>query len=831
MTTKQEEAYLAIQGAPSSRIMIVLDQVSYQDIREGTFLSGANGNAFEQLLSRVGLSRANVLITAVCNQALPNGSINWLFDAKGIVRDQFTYTGHFIRLMGQIEEYNPNVIVAMGPYALKLLTGKGHWQKRKEDGEVIGWTGMTDWRGSILDGVGIAKDRKVVAVQPIDAITAQWKLHVYWCADMLRVLEQSQFPEVRRHPRKLHIDPPDDVVESLVQEMLERDDPIAFDIEFYHGRLLCIGFCNSEAWSLTLSNTGPERVALYRRILESGHALCAQNAMFDCGVLEWNEGIVTLNHLAFDTLLASHAAYIELPKDLGTLCSIYTEEPCYWDKTDWSGLGSSWTFAEMLEYNCKDAWVTHCIRVGQLRDDLTNPAVSATFSFEMSLLEPLWDISRRGVAWSVAQVERVREDAQTGLAETQFMLDTLYPEFEGGLNVSSSKQVGVVLYDRLGVNPDFGQSFDKKSKQNKYRLTNDLVLASIATAPIYVNRKDITATVSLIRKARKHRGMISKFCGDGTEESGITVDDDGRFRSTYVPSGTETGRLSAKQFFPTGRGANAQNQPRDKEVRRCFVPDPGYVIAYNDLERAESFVVAKITGDRVMLDHHLPGKNAHRLLGATLFDKAPEELNDDEYYLSKKTRHAGNYMQGHITFMNNVNKEADKTGVILDTKTAKRLIGTYREMHVGLGRWWDAVKYKLKQDRTLHNLYGRPRVFYGRIDAELPKAVAFAPQSTVGDCMNYGILNLWNAGVAKPVDKGGLGKIEMLMQIHDALVYQFRYTTDDEMYALLREVRQHMLIPTTNPRDGEVFTINTMPAISHVSWGDCKELKAHELGV
>jgi DNA polymerase I-like protein with 3'-5' exonuclease and polymerase domains/uracil-DNA glycosylase len=811
--------------------MIVVDTVSYQDVREQLFLSGANGNAFEKLLSRVGLSRANVLITSCCNQALPNGNINWLFDAKGTVRDQQTYMMNYLRLYGEIEEHEPNVIVAMGPYALHLLTGKGHWQKRKDKGEVIGWTGLADWRGSIIDGKGIAQGRKVVAVQHIESVVAQWKLHAFWCADMLRVKEQAQFPEIRRHPRKLIIDPPAHELELLVQEMLASSEPISYDIEFYHGKLLCIGFCNSEAWSLTVSNTGASSMDLYSRILQSGHALAAQNAMFDCGVLEWHFGIPTFERLEYDTILASHAAYIELPKDLGTLCSLYTEEPCYWDKTDWSGLGKTWTFAEMLEYNCKDAWVTHMVRIGQIRDDLPDKAVHATFDFEMSLLEPLWDISSRGVPWSVEQVEKVRAEAQEGLAETQLVLDTFYPGFEGGLNVSSSKQVGVVLYDQLGVNTDFGKSFNKTTKKHQERLTNDLVLASIATAPVHAKRPDIITTVSLIRKARKHRSMIAKFCGDGTEDSGITVDDDGRFRSTYVPSGTTTGRLAAKQFFPTGRGANAQNQPRDKEVRRCFVPDPGYVIAYNDLERAESFVVAKITGDRVMLDHHLPGKNAHRLLGATLFNKAPEELDADEYYLSKKTRHAGNYMQGWLTFMNNVNKEAEKTGVVLDAKMAKKLIGTYREMHVGLGRWWDAVKYKLSQDRTLHNLYGRPRVFYGRVDAELPEAVAYTPQSTVGDCMNYGILNLWNAGIAKPVKKGGLGKIQMLMQIHDALVYQFPYTNDEEMYALLREVRQHMLIETTNPRDGEVFTINTMPAISHTSWGDCKELSAAELGL
>lgn len=824
MTTTNK---LQIAGAESSKLVIVLDCPSYTDIREGQHLGGPDGVAFDRLLSRAGLSRANVLITSIIDESTATDSINWWFGKNGVLRPDMAmpYMNSLMRLRGEINKYNPNVIVAMGPYALQLLTGKGKWVNRSETDSrtgkhsVIGWTGMGDWRGSILESVGMFAGRKVVACEPISRIQKQWKLHPLWVADMTRALEQSAFPEIRRHPRKLIIDPPLDERDRLERLLLESPDPIAFDIEHYNGKLLCIGFCAYSEWSLTVSNTGVAARDFYRRVLESGHALSAQNAMFDCGVLEWHEGIRTFEHLTYDTILAAHAAHIELPKDLGTLSSIYTEEPCYWDKTDWKGLGKTWDYSEMLRYNCLDAWVTHEIRREQLIHDLQDKNVRATFDFMLSLLQPLWDISRRGINWSVTQVEKVRAEAEAGLAAAQSVLDTLHPEF-GGLNVSSSQQVAKLLYDVLGVEEALGQ------RGTSTRSTNDLVLASIATIPKYA-KSQVGATISVIRKARKHKSMISKFAGDGTDDKGIQVDDDKRFRSTYVPSATDTGRLSAKIFFPTGRGANAQNQPRDKEVRRCFVPDPGYIIGYNDLERAESYVVAKITGDRTMLEHHLPGRNAHRLLGSTLFGKDPYELNDDEYYLSKKTRHAGNYMQGWKTFMDNVNKEAEKTGVVLDAKTAKKLIGTYREMHVGLGRWWKAVEYQVKSTRKLYNLFGRPRIFYGRVESELPAAIAFIPQSTVGDCMNYAIMNLWNAGIVGRPES----KVQMLAQIHDALVYQFPDEGPEYNMALLREIRRHMLVPITNPLDGEEFIINTMPSISSLSWGDCKELTAEQLGI
>ncbi len=815
-------------SAADSRIMIVLDSPTYADLSDGVHLTGSLGVSFDTLLARAGLSRDNVLITYAINQSLPNGTANWMYDKKGKLTSAFSmvYMTNMLRLMREIKEADPNVIIAMGDIPLQILAGKGHWVNRKEkdkktgESEVIGWTGISDWRGSIIEGIDVFKGRKILAMQDVEPITKQWKLHMFWLADMARAIEQAKFPEIRRHPRRLLIDPPKAEWDSLAEQLLSSPDPISFDIEHYNGKLLCIGFCAYSGWALTISNTGPEAVEFYRRVLESGHPLCAQNASFDCSVLEWHEGIRTLPHLTYDTILAAHAAYIELPKDLGTLCSIYTEEPCYWDKSDWSGLGKSWTFAEMLEYNCKDSWVTHEIRREQLANDLVDPVIRATFEFEMNLLNPLWDISRRGILWSQEQLAAVQRDAVAGLAKAQHLLNVIHPHLEGGLNVGSAPQVAALLYDHLKVPAHFGMF------RGTTRSTNDLVLGSIATHPNHKDKPE-AITVRLIREARKHKSMMSKFSGNGADKVGIKLDSDGRFRSTYVPSATDTGRLSAKKFFPTGNGANAQNQPRVKPVRRCFIPDKGKIIGYNDLERAESFVVAKITGDPVMLEHHLPGRNAHRLLGKTLFDKAPEEIDEHEYYLCKKTRHAGNYMQGWMTFMTNVNKEADSTGLIIDAKTAKRLIGTYKEMHTGLSRWWRAVEYEVKHTRTLHNLFGRRRVFYGRIANELPAAVAYIPQSTVGDCMNYAILNLWRAGIVGQPDS----PIEMLAQIHDALVYQFEDRSEQENLALLRRVRQHMLIDIRNPLDGETFVINTMPAISSVSWGDCKELSAAELGL
>jgi DNA polymerase I-like protein with 3'-5' exonuclease and polymerase domains len=241
------------------------------------------------------------------------------------------------------------------------------------------------------------------------------------------------------------------------------------------------------------------------------------------------------------------------------------------------------------------------------------------------------------------------------------------------------------------------------------------------------------------------------------------------------------------------------------------VPDPGYVFFYNDLERAESLVVAHITGDPLMLKHHAPGVNAHKELGSLLFGMPVSDIDKegDVYYLAKRTRHAGNYMLGWKKFQDIVNKDAAVTGVALDAAYAKKLIGGYRDLHTGLTRWWNHTRAELLKSGTLHNLFGRPREFFEYLDSILPEAVAYVPQSTVGDLLNYGFLRCYHDPVLK-----ALG-VRYLMQVHDAIGGQ---VPEEHLAAAMTRMRQLMRIPLLNPR-GEEFIVPIEINIGP-SWGE-----------
>jgi DNA polymerase-1 len=366
------------------------------------------------------------------------------------------------------------------------------------------------------------------------------------------------------------------------------------------------------------------------------------------------------------------------------------------------------------------------------------------------------------------------------------------------INIGSNAQVTKFLYTELGLK---AKRFTKGNKPS----ADDFALADL---DLILPPSPQKAGVNLIRAIRKDTSLISKF-------TTIEYDADGRMRCHYNPGGTTTGRLSSKKFFPTGTGANLQNIPRDKKVRSVFVPDKGKVFFYNDLERAESLVVAKLTGDPTMLEHHLPGTDAHRKLAALLFRKDEMEVTEPERYMGKQTRHAGNYMEGPIVFQRNVNKIANQTGVSISVKEAKYFIGMYRELHPYLTKWWNDTSVEVRTKRVLHNLapHRRPRHFYDRIDNCLPTAIAYRPQSTVGDVLNIALLRC-----DSDEELRDLG-VDLLVQVHDAIGGQ---VPEANVERAMRRMQELMRVDLVVPKTGEEFHIPVEITFGP-SWGECKK--------
>lgn len=658
-------------GPESARIMIVGEAPGATEEIEGRPFVGPAGKMLKRFLSMAGIDPDSVYYTNICKVRPPGNKIEKFF-WKGGLPNELVMEG-MAELQADIRRIQPHVVVACGNFPLWALTGLGRWHENSTETQERGYSGISTYRGSIYDSVLVPGSKVVATYHPSFIIQNGYSEHGTWLCDLQRVKRESVFPEIRRPSKSPIIDPSEREraeFRSRVYEAAKQGQVLTFDIEYIGSRLLCVGMTlnKDEPWVIPTRN--PSDVGYVRDLLLSGIGLNAQNAAFDCSILEWWYQMPVLRHLKFDTMLAAHSANIELPKGLDYLCSIYTDQPYYKDMVDWEKIKKGeQPLSKVYEYNAIDTWTQHEIMEEQIKYDLIEPAVREVFEFEMALLKPLWQMSKTGVRIDVEAVRTLGKTLKNEVIALGFALDS----FAGRkINVMSGNDLRWLLFDHLGLRPAGRSKTGAK--------TDDKTLAEILTK--VGAESQAGRVITLIRDIKQRRSLESKFIG-------IEMDDDGRLRGHYNPAGTDTGRLASKKFYPTGKGAQQQNQPRDKRVRRTFLADPGYEFGYADLERAESLVVAEITQDAEMLRVHRPGIDAHRELGSELFGVPVEKVTDDQRYVGKKTRHAGNYMQGALRFMKEVNKDAHKTGVAINFGQADHYIKTYRKLHPGLQRWWD----------------------------------------------------------------------------------------------------------------------------------------------
>lgn len=839
-------------GPASARIMIVGEAPGEQEERMRQPFVGPAGELLRKFLLEVGIRPEEVFFTNICKYRPPANKLEKFFLDGGLPNEKVIEGIHELR--EDILRVRPNVIVACGNFPLWAITDKARWVHYNKDGETVrGYTGITDWRGSILESTLDEASFKVIPTFHPSYIQREgMKDHGTFKCDLARVKKESEFPEIRRPEKEIVLvrEQPQtllnywDVIlqdakpewqpQSSRHEIREYllDEGRSFlgttgsvttlDIEYIGSKLLCVGMTQSATEAFVFPTDSLGDLSYVSEIIRGLSSFNAQNSMFDASILEWHYQLPIMQRVVFDTMLAANAAQIELPKGLDYLVSIYTDQPYYKGMVDWKKIKAGTQSLEtMYVYNGADVWTQHEVMLRQIEYELCDEAVRSTFDFMMRLLVPLWEMSKRGVRIDLQLMSNVAKELDGESAAKEFELMFLAGRTEP-INVKSNDQVGDFLFRQLGLKP---------LKMNKTGPACDD--KTMAALQLKATTDEQHRAIELIRSIRSARDLRSKFFN-------IEFDTDGRMRGHYDPTKTVTGRLASRKFYPTGLGTNQQNIPRDKRARRAFVADPKKVLCYADLEKAESLVVAHLTGDARMLFDHQPGQNAHRNLGADLFSKPAEGLSEDEYYLSKKTRHAGNYMQGWMTFQRNVNQDAHKTGVSIDAREAKFFIGRYKDLHPGLPKWWRQTELTLYQSRTLFNLLGRRRVFYGHIGGILPEAVAFVPQSTVGDTLNVGLLNLEGLPCPYTVERGlwpdyaDIGPelrsygYESLMQIHDAVVFQVFERDLDKALPLINKA---LRVPLTNPRTYEDFTIpveiNADVDPEHLRvwkscWGDCK---------
>lgn len=723
------------EGPLDCAICFIGEAPGEKEEKEGRPFVGKAGGILNGLLSSTGISRTRCRITNVIKERPPKNDISkFIVFKKNRGEPTPEYNEWERRLYAELAQVKANVLVPLGRVPLYALTREVH---------------ITQWRGSILEGVNGRKVIPTLHPSSLQYVAGRTYTHYRTALgfDLRRILNESRTPDITLPKRNLLTSPSYEEAMAFLTQCAEAGQ-VGFDIETstITKEVLCLAFAlsPSEAMSIpfcyrdgrdyfSIDKEAEIWLAIERVLSDESITKIGQNLIFDSSWLFRKYGIITRN--MDDTMIAQGIIAPDLPKGLDFLASIMTKEPYYKGEGKARMKSDKTPDERFWEYNCKDAAV--CMEILPIQErKLKLQKNSPAYNIHTRLISPL---SFMGEAGMRVDVERLRVQSRKVKQAIEDKTAELKELCGLEINPNSSQQVAEYFYIKKGLSP-------YKTRGKRPRITtNEDALKRIA------------------RKGYKEAQLILDIRGLVKTRSTyleVSLDEDQRLRTAFNPVGTSSGRpASAKTLHETG----ADTQNMIDELKVCIIPDDGYILYNLDLAQAENRVVAYVAPELNMIEAFEAGQDIHKQTGRLIFSRVAIEAGTDERTEGKRCNHGLNYGYGYKSF-------ALRYG--MQESYAKTIVERYHEIYPGVRDWHGRVRDQVDKTRTLTQLFGRSRLFLGRLDDDLYReAYSFIPQSTVAQITNeWGVLYIYE-------NQGLFDKVWMLNTVYDSITLQIPLET------------------------------------------------------
>jgi len=362
------------------------------------------------------------------------------------------------------------------------------------------------------------------------------------------------------------------------------------------------------------------------------------------------------------------------------------------------------------------------------------------------------------------------------------LTEQIYMKAGTEFNLNSPKQLGEVLFDRLGL---------PSGRKTKTGYSTDA-----ETLEKLRPYSDIVADILDYRQ-------ISKLCGTYGDSLVELSRGDGRIHTLFHQTGTATGRLSSSD-------PNMQNIPiRDqlgRELRRYFTASaPGRVLVDGDYSQIELRLLAELSGDEAMKNAFIAGEDVHRRTASQVFGIPYDEVTPDLRSRAKAVNFGIVYGIGAFSLSKDLK---------ISRKTAEEYIASYLATYPKVGQFLkDSISHARTHGYTV-TMFGRRR-YIPEINERNKNMQAFGErvamnspvQGSAADIIKIAMVN-----VATALKKSGLDA-NLILQVHDELIID----CSEECAAEVTEILRHEMEEATKtdvPLSVEIST--------GYSWYDAK---------
>ena len=503
-----------------------------------------------------------------------------------------------------------------------------------------------------------------------------------------------------------------------------------------------------------------------------------QNIKYDLLVLKWYG--TTLKGKIFDTMLAHYVIDPDGKRSMDLLSAQYLGydpvhiEELIGKKGKGQGNMRDVAIEKITEYAAEDADVTLQLR-NKFQPLLDAKMVRKVFEeVENPLVKVLTDMEFEGIRVDMDFLNLYSRELEKEAAQAEA---NVYRDAGVRFNLSSPKQLGEVLFDKLNLDPKA-----KKTKTGQYATGED-VLLKLAQQNKIVD--DILAYRELTKLKSTYVDALPAIINRRS----------GRVHTSYAQAVAVTGRLSSNN-------PNLQNIPvrteRGREIRKAFIPrDENYLLVSADYSQIELRIVAAISGDPNMCLAFREKKDIHTATAAKVFGVEEKEVTKEMRYRAKSVNFGIIYGQGAFGL-------ADNLGI--SRSEAKTIIDNYKTQFVNIQKYMDDTIQFARENGYVQTLMGRKRWlrdinsgnFTVRGFAER-NAINSPIQGTAADMIKLAMIK-----IHETFAKHGF-KSKMLLQVHDELVFDAHIDEVETIKPIIIECMQTaLLLPNGVPAEAEI---------------------------
>lgn len=367
-------------------------------------------------------------------------------------------------------------------------------------------------------------------------------------------------------------------------------------------------------------------------------------------------------------------------------------------------------------------------------------------TIEQPLIAVIATMQQHGITLDVAYLEILSKKLHQELDQHAARINELAgTEF----NLNSPKQLGEVLFDRLALKPK-----NAKKTAGGQRSTRESELEKL---------QEEHPIIKEILRYRELQKLLSTYIDTLPE----LVGEDGRLRTTFLQTGTTTGRLASRE-------PNLQNIPvrsaEGRAIRQAFVAESGYSLVAIDYSQIELRIAAILSGDQHLIDIFKRGEDVHRGVALRVFGVNAEDVTDNMRRQAKVINFGILYGMGVNALRQNLGPETTRA-------EAQEFLNAYFHTFTRLAEYLEETKTFAFEHGYTKTIFGRQRHFPGitssvpYIKAQAERMAINAPiQGSQSDIIRLAMVRIHDYLTTHQLHQS----VRMVLQVHDELIFEIK---------------------------------------------------------